>query len=134
MGVLLGIDYGRRRVGLAISDESESIAQGIDAVLRDKQNKFLQELLEIIKTRAIIKLIIGIPLGYNGKPTQMSNEVVEFASDLKELSGIEYVMWNETSTSEIARFNLRDTGKYNIDSEAARIILQEYLDFKKTGI
>jgi putative holliday junction resolvase len=122
MGVLLGIDYGRRRVGLAISDESESIAQGIDAVLRDKQNKFF------------IKLIIGIPLGYNGKPTQMSNEVVEFASDLKELSGIEYVMWNETSTSEIARFNLRDTGKYNIDSEAARIILQEYLDFKKTGI
>jgi len=78
------------------------------------------------------ELLIGYPLGIDLKPTQMSIEVDKFISELEIEIKLKIIKWNEVGTSKIAQSNLRAKGnkKGNIDSESARIILQEYLDFK----
>jgi len=127
--MVLGIDYGRKRIGLAVSDETETIAVAINPIFVKDRNKVTLALLEIIKVNRVNKILVGLPLGIGEKPTKMSNEIKGFTKVLKENARINIEFWNETSTSEIAKNNIITTR--GIDSQSARIILQEYLDFNK---
>lgn len=130
MQKILSIDFGSKRVGLAEADDN-LIAFAIDPITYTDYNKMLSEIITLINVEGYSKLIIGLPLGYEYKETQMSKVVRSFATDLKkELGGAyEIIFWNEVLTSEMAKKNLQGTKK-SVDSEAARIILQEYLDHK----
>ena len=134
MAVILGIDYGQKRIGLALTDETETIAQSINPITVKNSEDALKQLDAFLKDNNIASILIGLPLGIDEKPTQMSNEVLNFADKLKKLTGIEYDTWNETLTSEIAKTNPIGLGKGEIDSESARIILQEFLDFRKENV
>lgn len=130
MQKILSIDFGSKRVGLAEADDN-LIAFAIDPITYTDYNKMLSEIITLINVEEYSKLIIGLPLGYEYKETQMSKVVRSFATDLKNQLGgaYEIIFWNEVLTSEMAKKNIQGMRK-SVDSEAARIILQEYLDHK----
>lgn len=131
MNKILSIDYGRKRIGLAQSDNNLSIAFPIQTITSQNSDKLFEILLDKLSSIKPDLILIGYPLGNDFKPTQMSIEVDEFIKKLSSFINIEIIKWNEVGTSKIAMQNLRSTKNRNIDSESARIILQEYLDFKK---
>jgi putative holliday junction resolvase len=136
MGKLLAIDYGRARTGLAISDEEKVIAFKY-LTLHEKDNDLkLNKIREIVEKEEIELMVIGIPLGALGQPTAISKEIEEFAEKLETSTSLQIVKWNEVMTSELAKKN-KENIKYkkgDLDSESARIILQEYMDYSKYNI
>ncbi|HOP32417.1 MAG TPA: Holliday junction resolvase RuvX [Candidatus Hydrothermia bacterium] len=136
---VLAIDYGRKRVGLAWSDELGVIASPIDALDNDKH--LVKKVVSFIIDNEIEKVVVGIPLKMSGDEGELSQEIRDFVNSLRnELKGVEFVFIDESLTSKDAekiyfekfrRFPKTHSEKYVIDSYAAAIILQEYLDSKR---
>lgn len=131
MSIILGIDYGDKRIGLALSDPERKLARRFLTLKNYGNSALLAELESIIKKENIEKIVIGIPIGFNGASEQ-TQKVREFADLLKNETKLPLGEMNEIMTSRIAEENLRKAGNKNIkeilDQEAARIILQDYLD------
>lgn len=124
----LGIDFGRSKVGLAMADSETKIAFAHTTIDNDKD--FLQKLTEIIQENNINKIIIGIPAYINKKSIEYEGE--KLGKMIKEIVDIEIEYQNEMFTTKMAQENLIAKGvkgikKYD-DQEAARIILQSWLD------
>jgi len=132
MSKILAVDYGRKRIGLALSDDTEFIAFTINPLSEPTPIRLFNALVKKITEINPSALVIGYPLGIDLKPTQMSIEVDEFISRLTEHTKAEIIKWNEVGTSKLAQKNIKNSRNKSIDSESARIILQEFLDFKKT--
>jgi putative holliday junction resolvase len=122
-GKILGVDYGTKRVGLAISDESLTFARELKIL---PPNVFWKEILEIINENKILKIILGWPLNMNGGETNKTREVKKFIEKLKKITNIEIDTIDERMSSKMAH-NLPG-GNVNVDSLAAQIFLQSYLD------
>ncbi len=123
---MLGIDYGTKRIGLAISDETGTLAREL-AILAPKQ--FWREIENLVADNKIEQLVVGLPLNMSGGPTEKSREVGVFADKLKQKLAIPIELMDERLSSSMAR-NLPG-GQTNVDSLAAQIILQNYLDKNK---
>ena len=129
----LGIDYGKARIGLAISDEEKIIATPLDTIKNQKD--YLDIILKIIKEKDVEKTIIGLPLLLSGKDSDFTTEVREFAKKIKTLSNIEIVLWDERLTSkEVEKFLISEKIKRKkrsklVDSMSAVLILQSYLNY-----
>src|SRR5437588_714091 len=135
MGKILGIDFGTKYLGLAISDETKSIAEPLPTLRALRNRNQAEVVILAIKKYDLELLVIGYPSGLNEKPTRMKKEMDTYTQELSQKLGIGYKLWNETYTSYQAGPKKMSTKKIdNSHSEAARIILQEYLDFIKTGI
>lgn len=133
MSKILSIDFGLRRVGLAIADSRDSIAFSTEPIKYKNYLNLINILQQFINKEKYSIIVIGIPLGYEQKETQMSLQVRAFAEDIKKdiIQEVKIEFWNEVLTSKMAHFNLRKSrNKSSIDSESARIILQEYLDYQ----
>jgi putative Holliday junction resolvase len=134
---ILSIDYGNKRTGLAISDENEKLASRFLTLENKSSKDLIKEIKKIILEKNIGKIIIGIPIGLKGESAQTQN-IKEFSAKLSGNIDIPIIEINEVFTSKMAEENLRKAGikseeiKKNIDQEAARIILQDYLDKKQT--
>lgn len=131
MEKFLAIDFGLKRIGLAEADSESMIAFTLQALEYKSYEKALGSLVKKIIDDGYTKVLIGLPLGYENKETQMSIKIREFSEDLKKEipENISISFLNEVLTSELAKSNLKRSGKKDsIDSESARIILQEYLD------
>ena len=135
MGSILSIDYGLKRIGLAISDSSRSFAFPL-SVLENKGFIYvLESIKNLIIEREIDLILIGIP--YNSKQetkkTSMQSIVEEFIDKIQEKITIPIVKVDERFSSFMAEENLKDAGintkksKKFIDLEAARLLLEEYL-------
>lgn len=128
----LGIDFGLKRIGLAISDENNRIAFGLTTL----ENKGLSDLRlnieRLIEKYEVGKIVIGFPNNMNGTPGYLSKELSKVVEVLKSIPGIEIIMWDERLTSvegeRIAR-EMRKRDRKLIDKIAATLILQSYLDF-----
>ncbi len=138
-GRVLAIDYGTKRIGLALSDEHRILARPIGII--ERTNRSHKEILELISKEGVTTVILGLPRSLDGSDSTMTTEVRAFADLLfKRLDaiGIGHQFHDERLTSMIAAENLRESGlskskrqeKYRHDEEAARIILQEFLDSK----
>jgi putative Holliday junction resolvase len=129
MGIILGIDYGDKRIGLALSDPESKLARRFLTLNNDI--KTFSELNKLIIENKVEKVIIGLPLSFNGESIQ-TRRVRGFIRELEETITIPIKKMNEVLTSKIAEENLRGAGvkdiKEVIDQEAARIILQDYLE------
>src|SRR5579872_6736145 len=133
----LGIDYGLSRIGLSLSDTTLSFASALP-VLKNKSDEYVFSFLkDLIQKESIRTIVIGSPLGTDDQPTKMSDIIRGFSRRLEEYlhsiyPDITIVEWNEAMTSFGAYENLVAKGKHYakikkaIDSESARIILQEY--------
>jgi putative holliday junction resolvase len=126
----MGIDYGRARLGIALSDENGIISMPLVAL--DGRKQVRASLTEIVTGRNVERIVIGYPLDRNGQPGPMGNEVREFSERLAGWFGIECVLWDERYTSAQAAGAARKSGsrdnKSKNDMASATIILQSYLD------
>ncbi len=135
----LGIDYGTKRIGLAISDESGSFA--FPKKILENTKESIAQLLEIISAEHIEKIIIGNSLDKTGVRNALMDDVDAFAEELQKLSGIPVEMQDERFSSVFAKSMDFEKGNFNIanlknknvspdriDDRAAAIMLQRYLD------
>jgi len=130
---ILSIDYGTKRVGLALSDETQTFAHRIEPIVNFKDEKeLLIKLAKLIEFEQAAEIIIGLPLGVDEKDTEMSKKIQNFVQTLKTIVKSSVKTVNETYTTRSAYSNLGiNKSIKSIDSESARILLQEYLDDKK---
>tara|TARA_B100000575_G_C23115322_1_gene644669 strand:- start:781 stop:1221 length:441 start_codon:yes stop_codon:yes gene_type:complete len=133
-GKFLGIDYGAKRVGIAISDPLRIFASPYDTIIYNSQKQLIKKIEKIINTESIVFVVIGLPIGMNGKKTLQTNEVNEFIEKFNKESKLPLTTVDERLTSIQAMRLLTDQGikhskkKSLIDSTAASIILQTFLD------
>ena len=134
MGRLLAIDYGSKRVGLAISDPAKKIAKAYKTIRNDSVDALLSCIKNEIKINSVEKIILGLPIGMNGKNTSQTELVLKFNDELKNYFSIPIVLEDERLTSVHAKKSLVFQGfkstsnKENIDSTAAALLLQNYLN------
>ena len=132
MSRLLGIDYGRARVGIAISDELRLLAHPLETI--SAKTKVAQRVSEIVREREIEKIIVGFPRNMSGETGKAADEVNEFVARLQQAVPCPIVKWDERLTTVAAERALREAGKKTretrnfIDQVAAQMILQAYLD------
>jgi len=134
MGRFLAIDFGEKRVGLALSDPMKIIAKPFKTIFYSNQNDLINKIALIIKDKKIEKIILGLPKGLKGNNTSQTNIVIEFYKYIKDKIDTPIVMEDERLSSVSAKKSLilQDikTGhnKALIDETAAAIFLQLYLD------
>lgn len=117
----LGIDYGEKRIGLAKGDSWLKIATPLKTIANGPG--VLNELADIVKTEVIEKIIVGVPVSFNGAKNDFANTVTEFAEDVEARTGIAVETVNEIFSSKIAAANSE-----KVDESSAALILQTYLD------
>ena len=134
MGRFLAIDYGSKRVGLAISDPTKKIAKAYKTITNDSLDALLSCIKNEIKLNSIEKIILGLPIGMSGKNTSQTELVLKFNDMLKNFLSIPVVLEDERLTSLHAKKSLVFQGfkttsnKENIDSTAAALLLQNYIN------
>lgn len=134
---IMGLDFGSKTVGVAISDPLCITAQGIEIVRRQSENKLRKTLARIetlIEEYQVEKIVLGYPKNMNNTLGDRVEKTEEFAEMLKRRTGLDIVMWDERLTTVEAHRTMIDAGvrredrdKY-VDKIAATIILQGYLD------
>lgn len=133
---IMAIDYGKRRVGIALTDPLGIISQPLITIQIKSQKELLKKILGIINENDVGLIIIGNPLSHNGKATQMSHEIERFVKRLKKNNNIEIKLWDERFTSQYAANILKDMNikqqKGAVDKIAASIMLDEYLKSRST--
>ena len=133
MGRVLALDVGKRRIGLAVSDELRITAIGIPTLQRTRIRADLQQLKEVIEQRGVATLLVGKPLHMSGDESRQSEYTREFAERLAEFVGRPVIYWDERLTSAEAERLMRDDGaslerrKKAVDQLAAILLLQSYL-------
>ena len=131
---ILGIDYGTKRIGLAISDPMRIIASALKFV--PNNDDAIDEILNIAKKYEVEAIVIGIPLNLKGERAIKSEEVNEFIEKLREKSNLKIIEWDERFTTAIAKKTMLEMGlkkkqrqdRTRIDSMSAAILLQSYLN------
>jgi putative Holliday junction resolvase len=131
---ILGVDYGHKRIGLALSDETGTIAQGLDYIDGGGVAAVSREIARISQQRQAGKIVVGVPLKLDGKPSEQTERTLAFIAELKRVTTIPVAQWDERLTSVQAERALlegnvrRSERKQKIDKIAAQIMLQSYLD------
>ena len=123
---ILGIDYGEKRIGLAISDETETLARELD-ILSPKE--FWGQLDQLISNQQISKIVLGWPLNMDGQKTRKTEEVESFKLKVERETGLPVEIIDERLSSQMAEHI--SGSKKNLDSLAAQILLQNWLDKNK---
>ena len=128
-GRILGLDYGTKRIGLAVSDTNQTQAFVYDTLIAD--NKTFEKIKEICTRELIDKIIVGLPLGLSGEYTEKTEEVICFIAELETRTKLVVETEDERLSSVEASKNQNGQG---IDESAAQIILQRYLDKKNNNL
>ncbi|AAM24474.1 MULTISPECIES: Holliday junction resolvase RuvX [Caldanaerobacter] len=137
---VLGLDVGDKTIGVAISDVSSTIAQGITTIRRKSFVEDVKAIEEIVKKYSVEKVVVGLPKNMNGSIGPQGEKVIKFGEKLREVLRIPVVFWDERLTTlQAERFLIegvdmsRGKRKKVIDKLAATIILQSYLDSQKNS-
>lgn len=136
-GRILGIDYGTKRIGVAVSDPTQLIARGVATLPNDR--RIMERLAEIIAKEEVTAIVVGMPYSSDGGKGQKAREVEAFIGRLRNVKGVDVTTWDESYSSVRAHRLLIDIGmkkkkrqeKARVDTMAARVMLQEYLDHRK---
>jgi putative Holliday junction resolvase len=136
-GKILGIDYGDVRIGIAVSDVDQTIAFGRKAIKNLSYKQVIEEIVKICKEEKIVQIIIGLPLGLDGRKTDQTKKVEFFVSKLKEHLDIPINYQDERLTTKESngilttlkiRRKEKKFKKQQKDIIAASLILQNYLN------
>ena len=135
---ILGLDYGSKTVGVAVSDPLGFTAQGVEIIRRKSENKMRQTLArieELIAQYQVEKIVLGLPKNMNNTLGDRAEKSPELKETLERRTGLPVVMWDERLTTVSANRVLMETGvrrenrKEHVDEIAAVFILQGYLDY-----
>lgn len=134
---MLGVDFGVARTGVAVSDPLGMTAQGVGTIHSGNVEKVLEEVIGYAKQYEANTIVVGLPKNMNNTVGERGEACIAFGERLKELTDCEVVMWDErlSTVSAIGVLNQTNTRgskrKAVVDTVAAAIILQNYMDFKK---
>ena len=136
---ILGLDYGSKTVGVAVSDPLGFTAQGMEIIRRKSENKMRQTLArieELIAQYQVEEIVLGLPKNMNNTLGDRAEKSLELKETLERRTGLPVVMWDERLTTVSANRVLMETGvrrenrKEHVDEIAAVFILQGYLDYQ----
>jgi len=134
---LLGIDPGKNRIGLAISDENKLVSTPLKTIIKKNNSNFIREIKEIIVENNIKGIVVGNPINMDGSKGPSAQSANDFANYLSNNISVPVTMWDERLSTEAA-FNLSSNLDINIskkleklDQNAASFILQGAIDYIK---
>ena len=139
-GRVLGLDFGSKTVGVAVSDALMLTAQGVETIERKEENKLrrtLARIEELIVEYDISEIVLGLPKNMNGTEGIRAELTNEFKEKLERRTGLPVTLWDERLTTVAADKTMMESGvrrenrKDYVDMIAAVLILQGYLDRKK---
>lgn len=137
---ILGLDYGSKTVGAAVSDPEGLVALGLETIIRKEENKLrrtLARIEELIEQYKIERIVLGYPLNMDDSVGERAKKTEEFRELLMRRTGLPVVLWDERLTTMEANDILIESGvprkdrKQVIDKIAAVLILRSYLDFTR---
>jgi putative Holliday junction resolvase len=126
---VLGVDFGSKRIGLALSDETGTVAQPLGSV-----SGGVKEVLRVAAQRGAAKIVVGVPVRMDGRPSPQTQRARRFIESLRKATSLPVEGWDERLTSVQAERVLleadvrRKRRRQHIDKLAAQIMLQSYLD------
>jgi putative Holliday junction resolvase len=136
----MGLDFGAKTVGVAISDPLMMTAQGLVTIRRERENKQRQTLAqieEIIREYGVEKIVLGMPYNMDGTQGERAEKTLAFKEKLERRSGLPVVLWDERLTTHEARLTMSEAGagakkqKDYVDMMAAVLILREFMQHGK---
>jgi putative holliday junction resolvase len=150
---VLGIDYGRARIGLAIADAEAGLARPLDTLERINRNEDMRRLREIARAQGVKQIVVGLPLRLDGTRGEMAEEAARFADRVRKQLGLPVEMADERLTSWEAERLVEEQGgrilrdhkesahkkrkpvepRYSVDAVAAAVILKEYLERQQSA-
>lgn len=134
MNRVLGLDIGKKRIGIAMSDATGIIAQPVETIAREPETSAIEKIKNICKLNDVTVIVAGLPKNMNNTIGDQARDCIEFAENFKP--DYEIIFEDERLTSRQAEYILAQTGrKYTknkqlVDLKSACIILQQYLDRK----
>ena len=138
-GRLMAVDWGERRIGLALSDETQVLAQPLTTLTRRAGKRFpMAQLLQHITKHNVVGIVVGLPLDETGAEGDAAHAARALADDIKRRAGeLEVSMWDERMTTARVLAAIREMGgttrgrKEDVDAMAAALLLQHYLDAQR---
>jgi putative Holliday junction resolvase len=133
---VLAIDFGTKRIGLAVSDALGITAQGLPTLERTRIADDLARIADLAREYAVERVVLGNPIGHSGNETTMSRRVAEFAEKLRRRIECPVDLWDERLTSAQAGRMLRESGmgiekrRRAVDRVAATLLLEGYLEYQ----
>ena len=136
---VLAVDFGEKRVGLAVSDPDTRIALPMTTLERSSDAQIITEIADIIDREQVDLIVVGEPLNLDGSRGTAAERAASFARKLAKSTGSQCKLVDETLTSVAAEERLREAGvdvrrhRERIDAVAAQILLQQFLDSRTAG-
>lgn len=133
----LGLDVGDKTIGLALSDETATIASGLETYRRKQAREDAQVVASLAAEHEVSEIVVGLPRTLEGSLGPQAAKVLAFMDALRSRVGVPVVSWDERFTSKAAERALRESDlsskrrRDKVDKVAAVLILQSYLDYKK---
>lgn len=135
--IILSVDYGDKRTGIAFCDKSETLAFPVCTLNQSYAPELIKEITKIAKEKSAQIIVVGKPVNMDGSFGDRALKCADFAKELEEYSGIKTELFDERMTTVIAHNSLNTTNvsakkrKSVVDALSAQIILQDYIDFRK---
>ena len=135
---ILGVDFGRARIGVAVSDELGMLAHPVETIPASR-GEAPKRIAELVREKNIERVVVGLPRHMNGSVGEAAGEALVFAEKLRALLPCEVITWDERLTTMAANRALREGGQKTrnsrgfVDQVAAQMILQGYLDGLQTA-
>ena len=137
-GRLLGVDWGERRIGLSLADETGTIARPLATLTRRTGKRVpMQQLLAHCAGHAVTGVVVGLPLDERGEEGEAAAAARQLAADIARRSGLPVELWDERLSTARALRTVRELGgstrgrKEDVDALAAAVMLQHYLDARR---
>ncbi|MFC0212528.1 Holliday junction resolvase RuvX [Paenibacillus chartarius] len=132
----MGLDYGDKTIGVAVSDELGWTAQGVETIRRTTQERDFGRLRELVEAYSVSEIVVGLPKNMNNTIGPRGEICIEFAKQVEEILQLPVHLWDERLTTASAQRTLleadvsRKKRKQVIDKMAAALILQNFMDSK----
>jgi putative pre-16S rRNA nuclease len=137
-GRLLGVDWGEKRIGLALSDETQTLAQPLATLTRRAGKRFpMAQLLAHVATHQVAGIVVGLPLDEDGAEGESARAARALATDIAARAALPVTLWDERMTTARVRQAVREMGgktrgrEGEVDALAAALLLQHFLDARR---
>lgn len=135
--IILGVDLGKARTGVAVCDKSELLASPVEVVNEHSRERLLARVAQLAKERCAEQIVVGLPRNMDGSEGESAQNARAFGAELTERTGLPVDFSDERGTTVTAHGFLNETNtrgkrrKATVDAVAATIILQDYLDYRR---
>ena len=135
--VILGVDLGKARTGVAVCDKSELLASPVEVVNEHNRERLLERVAQLAKARRAEQIVVGLPRNMDGSEGESAQNARAFGAERAEKTGLPVDFSDERGTTITAHGFLNETNtrgkrrKATVDAVAATIILQDYLDYRR---